>query len=184
MDGQHKMTGTVRNKINRLITKRDANKTIEVSDTQTEPGEADNYVEHSTSDVKQKQKKKTKKRKSKTVKKASNSGVSDTPAEPGEADNYVEYTTSDGEQKKETKKRKTKTAKQAPPVEEMKDFFQQEFNKIWDSLNHVQKAIAELPKNTNTAQMSATIKVSAENKSQASTCDKQEEKKLMRVRTK
>ena len=58
----------------------------------------------------------------------------------------------------------------------MKDFFQEEFNKIWDSLNHVQKAIADLPKNTNTAQMSATIKVSAENKSQASTCDKQEEK--------
>ena len=95
---------------------------------------------------------------------------------PGEADNYVEHPTSDGEQKKETKKRKSKTAKQAPPVEEMKDFFQQEFNKIWDSLNHVQKAIADLPKNTNTAQMSATIKVSAENKSQASTCDKQEEK--------
>ena len=133
VDGQHKMAGTVRNKINRLITKRDANKTTEVSDTQTEPGEADNYVEHSTSDVKQKQKKKTKKRKSKTVKKASNSGVSDTPAEPGEADNYVEHPTSDGEQKKETKKRKSKTAKQAPPVEEMKDFFQQEFNKIWDS---------------------------------------------------
>ena len=79
VDGQHKMAGTVRNKINRLITKRDANRTIKVSDTQTEPGEADNYVEHSTSDVKQKQKKKTKKRKSKTVKKASNSGVSDTP---------------------------------------------------------------------------------------------------------
>ena len=176
VDGQHKMAGTVRNKINRLITKRDANKTIEVSDTQTEPGEADNYVEHSTSDVKQKKKKETKKRKSKTVKKASNSGVSDTPAEPGEADNYVEHPTSDGEQKKETKKRKSKTAKQAPPVEEMKDFFQQEFNKIWDSLNHVQKAIADLPKNTNTAQMSATIKVSAENKSQASSCDKQEEK--------
>ena len=58
----------------------------------------------------------------------------------------------------------------------MKDFFQQEFNKIWDSLDHVQKAIADLPKNTNTTQMSATIKVSAENKSQASTCDKQEEK--------
>ena len=56
VDGQHKMAGTVRNKINRLITKRDANKTIEVSDTQTEPGEADNYVEHSTSDVKQKKK--------------------------------------------------------------------------------------------------------------------------------
>ena len=175
VDGQHKMAGTVRNKINRLITKRDANKTIEVSDTQTEPGEADNYVEHSTLDVKQK--KKTKKRKSKTVKKASNSGVSDTPAEPGEADNYVEHPTSDGEQKKETKKRKSKTAKkQAPPVEEMKDFFQQEYNKIWDSLNHVQKAIADLPKNTNTAQMSATIKDSAENMSQASTCDKQEEK--------
>ena len=52
VDGQHKMAGTVRNKINRLITKRDANKTIEVSDTQTEPGEADNYIEHSTSDVK------------------------------------------------------------------------------------------------------------------------------------
>ena len=102
------MAGTVRNKINRLITKRDANKTIQVSDTQTEPGEADNYVEHSTSDVKQKQKKKTKKRKSKTVKKASNSGVSDTPAEPGEADNYVEYPTSDGEQKKETKKKENK----------------------------------------------------------------------------
>ena len=120
--------------------------------------------------------KKNKKRKSKTVKKASNSGVSDTTAEPGEADNYVEHPTSDGEQKKETKKRKSKIAKQAPPVEVMKDFFQQEFNKIWDSLNHVQKAIADLPKNTNTAQMSATIKVSAENKSQASTCDKQEEK--------
>ena len=102
VDGQHKMAGTVRNKINRLITKRDANKTIEVSDTQTEPGEADNYVEHSTSDVKQKQKKKTKKRKSKTVKKVTNFGVSDTPAEPGEVDNYVEYPTSDGEQKKET----------------------------------------------------------------------------------
>ena len=78
--------------------------------------------------------------------------------------------------RKKLKKRKSKIAKQAPPVEEMKDFFKQEFNKIWDSLNHVQKAIADLPKNTNTAQMSATIKVSAENKSQASTCDKQEEK--------
>ena len=61
VDGQHKMAGTVRNKINRLITKRDANKTTEVSDTQTEPGETENYVEHSTSDVKLKQKKKIRK---------------------------------------------------------------------------------------------------------------------------
>ena len=68
MDGQHKMAGTVRNKINHLITKRDASKTIEVSDTQTEPGEADNYVEHSTSDVKQKQKKKLRKGNQKLLK--------------------------------------------------------------------------------------------------------------------
>ena len=61
-------------KSKRKKTKKRKSKTVKkasnsgVSDTPAEPGEADNYVEHPTSDGEQK--KETKKRKSKTAKQA------------------------------------------------------------------------------------------------------------------